>query len=269
MPRGPKKHLKRIAAPRHWMLDKLSGVFAPRPSAGPHKLRECLPLIIILRNRLKYALTSRETTMILMQRLIKVDGKVRTDACYPAGFMDVVSIDKTQEHFRLLYNVRGKFTLHKITGAELDYKLCKVRRAQLGPRGVPFISTHDGRTLRYPHPEIQVNDTVKLNLKTNQIEDTVKFAVGALVMCVRGRNTGRVGVLKQIEKHDGSNNIVYVEDLAGRAFATLLDNVFAIGVGKKALVTLPRGGGVKLGILEEKRQKAKKAAAAAAAPAHA
>jgi small subunit ribosomal protein S4e len=186
--------------------------------------------------------------------------------------MDVVSIDKTNEHFRLLYNVRGKFALHKITGPELDYKLCKVRKSQLGPKGVPFISTHDGRTLRYPHPDVQVNDTVKVNLKTNKVEDTVKFHVGALVMCTRGRNTGRVGVLKQIEKHEGSNTIVYVEDLAGRAFATLLDNVFAIGVGKKALVTLPRGGGVKLGILEEKRQKAKKAAAAhtrATAPAKA
>lgn len=25
--RGPKKHLKRVAAPKHWMLDKLTGVF--------------------------------------------------------------------------------------------------------------------------------------------------------------------------------------------------------------------------------------------------
>lgn len=31
MARGPKKHLKRVAAPKHWMLDKLTGVFV---SAG-------------------------------------------------------------------------------------------------------------------------------------------------------------------------------------------------------------------------------------------
>lgn len=37
MARGLKKHLKRVAAPKHWMLDELTGVFAPRPSAGPHK----------------------------------------------------------------------------------------------------------------------------------------------------------------------------------------------------------------------------------------
>ncbi|KAG8040520.1 hypothetical protein G9C98_002516 [Cotesia typhae] len=85
--RGPKKHLKRLHAPKAWMLDKLGGVFAPRPSTGPHKLRECLPLVIFLRNRLKYALTNSEVTKIVMQRLIKIDGKVRTDINYPAGFM--------------------------------------------------------------------------------------------------------------------------------------------------------------------------------------
>lgn len=62
-------------------------VQAPKPSPGPHKERECLPLILILRNRLKYALTGREVTAILMQRLVEVDGKVRTDKTYPAGFM--------------------------------------------------------------------------------------------------------------------------------------------------------------------------------------
>lgn len=87
MTRGPKKHLKRLNAPKHWMLDKLTGTWAPKPSPGPHKTRECLPLIVFIRNRLKYALTNKETKSILMQRLVKVDGKVRTDTTYPAGFM--------------------------------------------------------------------------------------------------------------------------------------------------------------------------------------
>ena len=68
MARGPKKHLKRLKAPKHWMLDKLTGVFAPRPSTGPHKMRESLPLMILLRNRLKYALTHKETVQICMEK---------------------------------------------------------------------------------------------------------------------------------------------------------------------------------------------------------
>merc|ERR1712093_654132 len=107
MPRGPKKHLKRLNAPAHWMLDKMGGTWAPKPSAGPHKMRECFPLVILLRNRLKYALTKKEVTSILMQRLVKVDGKVRTDPTFPAGFQDVITIEKTDEVFRLIYDTRA------------------------------------------------------------------------------------------------------------------------------------------------------------------
>ncbi|VDK25374.1 unnamed protein product [Anisakis simplex] len=156
MARGPKRHLKRLAAPHHWMLDKLGGVFAPRPTCGPHKLRESLPLILFLRNRLKYALTYNEARMICKQRLIKIDGKVRTEMRFPAGFMDVITIDKTNETFRLLYDAKGRYAVHRITEAEGRFKLCKVVKKSVGPKGVPFIVTHDARTIRYPDPHAKV-----------------------------------------------------------------------------------------------------------------
>lgn len=31
---------------------------------------------------------------------------------------DVISIDKTGEHFRLIYDVKGRFTVHRITAEE-------------------------------------------------------------------------------------------------------------------------------------------------------
>lgn len=79
--------MKRVAAPSAWMLDKLTGVWAPKPSPGPHKTRECLPLVVLLRNRLKYALNFQEAKTILIQRLVKVDGKIKTDHTYPTGLM--------------------------------------------------------------------------------------------------------------------------------------------------------------------------------------
>merc|ERR1711862_364196 len=101
-------------------------------------------LIVLLRERLKYALTYREVKMIVMQRLIKVDAKVRTDMFFPSGFMDVISIEKTKENFRLLYDTKGKFVLHKIHKDEAAYKLCRVRKIFRGPKGVPYALTHDG-----------------------------------------------------------------------------------------------------------------------------
>eukprot|EP00928_Gymnodinium_smaydae_P053140 TRINITY_DN371_c0_g2_i2.p2 TRINITY_DN371_c0_g2~~TRINITY_DN371_c0_g2_i2.p2 ORF type:complete len:259 (+),score=78.86 TRINITY_DN371_c0_g2_i2:79-855(+) len=252
MARGPKKHLKRMFAPSHWMLDKLKGRWAPRPSAGPHKLRECLPLIVMLRNRLKYALTYRECKMIVMQRLIKVDGKVRTDMFYPAGFMDVVEIDKTKESFRLLYDTKSRFVLHKVAKEEAAYKLCRVKKVQKGPKGIPYAVTHDGRTIRYPDPDIKANDTVRVDVNSGKILDYAKFEPGNVVMTSSGNNIGRVGVIVHRERHPGSFEIVHVKDAVGHTFATRLQNVFVIGKGNKPWISLPKGNGIKLSIAEDR-----------------
>jgi len=255
--------LKRLAAPSSWMLDKLSGTYAPRPSPGPHKLRECLPLTIFLRNRLKYALTGKEVTSIVKQRLIKVDGKVRTDETYPGGFQDVITIEKSGEHFRLLYDVKGRFTIHRITPEEASYKLLKVRKVAVGSKGVPHIVTHDGRTIRYPDPAIKVNDTVKFDFDQNKITDFVKFDTGNIVMITGGRNMGRAGVIVHREKHMGGFDIVHVKDSLDRTFATRISNIFVIGEGAKAWISLPKGKGTKLTIAEERDMHRKQRAAQA------
>jgi len=250
MPRGPKKHLKRLNAPKHWMLDKLGGVFAPKPSPGPHKSRECLPLALVLRNRLKYALTYKEVKSILMQRLIKVDGKVRTDTCYPSGFMDVIDIEKTDEHFRILYDNKGRFTVHRITREEAQYKLGRVKHCKLGDKGVPHVVLHDGRTIRYPDPSVKVNDTVMVDIASNKITQAVKFDLGQMCTIMGGRNRGRVGVIIQREKHKGSYEIVHIKDADGNQFATRLEYCFVIGEGTKPLISLPKGKGIKQSIVE-------------------
>uniref|UniRef100_A0A0E0N8M2 40S ribosomal protein S4 n=2 Tax=Oryza TaxID=4527 RepID=A0A0E0N8M2_ORYRU len=235
------------------MLDKLGGAFAPKPSSGPHKSRECLPLILIIRNRLKYALTYREVISILMQRHVLVDGKVRTDKTYPAGFMDVISIPKTGENYRLLYDTKGRFRLQSV----------KDEDAKFGQKGIPYLNTYDGRTIRYPDPIIKANDTIKIDLETNKIVDFIKFDVGNVVMVTGGRNTGRVGVIKNREKHKGSFETIHVEDALGHQFATRLGNVFTIGKGNKPWVSLPKGKGIKLSIIEEQRKRDAAAQAAA------
>jgi len=261
MVRGPKKHLKRLNAPKHWMLAKMGGIWAPKPAAGPHKSRECLPISIILRNRLKYALTRKESQMIVMQKLIKVDGKIRTELNFPAGFMDVIEIPQSEDKYRLLYDTQGRFVLHKIGAEEAGFKLCRVQSEGTQAKGVPYINTHDGRTIRYPDPLVKKNDTVKVNLETGKIVDFVKFEVGNTVMVTKGRNAGRIGTLLNVEKHPGSFDIVHVRDVENNTFATRAGNVFIVGKGgdmANALISLPRGKGVKRTIFEKRdlRQRA-------------
>jgi len=166
--------------------------------------------------------------------------------------MDVISIEKSGEHFRLLYDVKGRFTIHRITAEEASYKLLKVRKIAMGSKGVPHIVTHDGRTIRYPDPAIKVHDTVKFDFEQCKIIDFVKFDTGNIVMITGGRNMGRAGVIVHREKHMGGFDIVHVKDSLDRTFATRISNIFVIGEGTKPWISLPKGKGTKLTIAEER-----------------
>merc|ERR1712060_745325 len=146
--------------------------------------------------------------------LVKVDQKVRRDPRFPLGFMDVVSINKTNENFRILYDIKGRFQPVRIDSKEAGFKLCKIKKKCIGKNKIPYIVTHDGRTIRYPNPEI---------------DKVVKFGNGATVFVQGGNNIGRVGTLMHVEHHPGSYEIVHVKDSNNNHFATRLSNIFVIG----------------------------------------
>lgn len=122
----------------------------------------------------------------------------------------------------------------------------------MGTKSVPYLVTHDGRTIRYPDPIIKANDTIQLDIATSKITDHIRFDSGNLCMITGGRNLGRVGTVVNRERHPGSFDIVHIKDSQGHVFATRLSNVFIIGKGTKAYVSLPKGKGVKLSIAEER-----------------
>jgi small subunit ribosomal protein S4e len=235
------------------MLDKLTGVYAPRPRTGPHKLRECLPLQLVLRNRLKYALSGRECDILLGDKdnQVMVDNKVRRDKKYPVGLMDVVSIPKTKDLYRMLYDVKGRFTLTKIKEKEADFKLCKVKRRVMGQNKIPYLITHDARCLRYPDPAITVNDVVKVNFKTGKVEETYTLDIGNNVLVTGGANRGRVGIIVNRTRLQGAFDMIAVKDKSGHSFNTRIDNCFVIGKGDTSSITLPRDKGLKKTIMEE------------------
>merc|ERR1712194_513567 len=105
---------------------------------------------------------------------------------------------------------------------------------------VPYVVTHDGRTIRYADP-------------LAKIVDTLKFEAGNVCMVTQGANKGRVGILTSREKHHGGFEISHLKDRKGNAFATRSGNVFVIG-DAKAWVSLPRAKGIKLTILEEREK---------------
>ncbi|KAI3888226.1 hypothetical protein MKX03_028554, partial [Papaver bracteatum] len=181
-------------------------------------------LILILRNRLNYALSYPEVVAILMQRHILVDGK-------------------TSENFHHLYDTKGHFRVHSIKDDKAKViQTCKVPNVHFGTKGIIYINTFYGRTIRYPDPLVKANDTIRLDIERNKI-NFIKFDIGIVVMVTGRRNRDRVGVIKNREKHKGSFDTLqglHIQDNTGHEFSTCLENVFKNVKGSKPWSTLSK-----------------------------
>merc|ERR1712070_790347 len=94
--------------------------------------------------------------------------------------MDVVSIQKSGDYFRLLYDTKGRFTLNRVlkTEKEISMKLCRIVKHSTTKGKIPYVVTHDGRTIRYPDPLVKLNDTVEIDLDTGKIMNFYMYAYG-------------------------------------------------------------------------------------------
>lgn len=255
MVRGPRKHLKRLAAPKSWLLDLKKGVFAPRPSTGPHNASECIPLSLLLTDKLGYARTGKEVGHILKEKMVLVNGRIRKDVRFPVGLFDVLSLPKANEHYRILYNVAGRFILSPISQEQVNFKLTTVRKTALAKKNIPMVYTSDGGSFRFCDQDIKTGDTVKVDLETGRITDFIHLEVGHTALIKKGKNMGCIGVITHIEKKGFNEYVIKLKDLNNRIFSTRRNNLILVGKNGESLIDLPEGKGVKLSVLEKSNQK--------------
>ena len=119
------KHLKRYFAPKTWKIKRKGIKYVTKPSPGPHKTKMSLPINVILRDILNYADSNREVKFMLEKRNVMVDGIRRKDYRFPVGLLDVLSLNDVNEHFRVIFDKRGKIDLIKIGEKEKELKRIK------------------------------------------------------------------------------------------------------------------------------------------------
>ena len=119
---------------------------------------------------------------------------------------------------------------------------------------MPMRQLHDSRTIRYPDPLIKEGDSVMVDIASNKITDFVKFDAGALCMVTVVETPSWSVTSNRRCKSTRVRLVIHLMDAAGQHFATRFSNVFAIGTGNKPMVSLPKGKGIKLTIIEEQKK---------------
>ncbi len=246
---GGRRHLKALAAPRFWPILRKEYKWTVKPSPGPHPIDRSIPLLILVRDVLKYAKTAREARKLIAEGHFKVDGRVRKNYKYPVGLMDVIEIVDTGESYRVVPVPVKVLGLVEISKEEAKFKLCRIEDKTTVKGGHIQLNLHDGRNvvIRVSDPTNPVEDkyktlgTLKLAIPDQEILEYIPLQENVLAIISGGRNVGRVGRIVSIHKGIRRyRSIVTLEDKHGNKFQTSLVYVFPIGI-EEPLIKLPEG----------------------------
>lgn len=221
-----RKHIKRMAAPSSWAIMRKTDHWVSKPSPGPHGTEEAMPLAMVIRDMLKLCDNSREARFVIGGRGIQIDGKVVTDYKFPVGLMDVVTVVKTKESYRMLIDYKSKLKLVRIEDIEKDWKLARIDNKTIVKKGSVQLNLHDGRCVLLPKDQYKTGDVLKLELPSQKVMKAFKLQKGSVALLIGGSHPGSLQTIEdfQIKRGSASNIVTFKE-----GFSTIRENVFVVG----------------------------------------
>ncbi len=227
--------LRRLTAPRSWPIKRKAHHWVTKPSPGAHSIEDSVPVTVVVRDLLKICDTAAEVKRILSNRDMLVDGKVVRDVKKGIGLMDVVSFPKSNAHYRMVVNVRGKLTLVPIPEDKANWKLCRIDNKTTVKGGKTQLNLHDGRNILVEGDGYKTGDVLKIEIPTQRILEAYKTEQGSLALITSGSNVGKAEVIDEIVvRRLSSDNIVNFKN----GSSTTRSNVFVIG-SKTSEIELP------------------------------
>lgn len=220
------KHLKRLAAPKVLPIERKTHLWAPKPSPGPHPAWRCIPLIIVVRDMLKYCDRAKEAKRIIGAREILVDGRPVRDHKFPVGFMDVISVPKMNEHYRVLLDKLQKLRLVPIDEKRSRWKLVRIENKTTIRGGKTQLNLHDGRNIVLDKDSYKTGDVLKIEVPSQKVLSVFELQKGNLAMIIGGKHAGVIATIEKYEiTRSPKPNIVWFKE----GISTTKENVFVVG----------------------------------------
>ncbi|MDA8545809.1 30S ribosomal protein S4e [Candidatus Poseidoniales archaeon] len=224
---GSSNHMKRLAMPRSWPLPRKTSIWVTKAAPGAHTLELCMPVVVVIRDILGYAKSTREVRHILHNNLVSIDGRICKDSRRGVGFMDVLTLG--EENYRCIVDQKGILRYRQISKKEAETKVCRINGKTTVKGGKTQLHLHDGRNiLTEDAGEYNTGDSLVLALPSQEIKEHIRFSDGIKCYLTGGAHVGEFAeVSEYIVKRSSMPNEVQFAD-----FGTVMSNVFAIGKQK-------------------------------------
>ena len=210
---GENKKLKRLNTPNLVSISKKDKVWISKPVPGTHPRNKSISLVVLLRDVLKLAGTSKEANALIKSGKILVDGRVVKENKFPIGYMDLISIPDINMIYFIDLDHKGRFVAKR--DDKRKNKLLRLKNRKTLAKDKYQLTFSDGRTL-LSNEAYKTGDSLLLSMPDMKIVEHLPLKEGSNCRIIGGTRAGMYGKVKSIVS--GSTNSrtkIEVEDETG------------------------------------------------------
>lgn len=213
-------HLKIQKIPNNWPIKRKKIKYVARNN---FKLKESMPLLVVLRDILNLAQNRREVKSAIYSKNILLNGKTLKDENASVILFDKISIIPSNKYYELNISEKGKFYLKEIKEPESNYKVAKIKNKKTLNGKKIQLNLSDGRNY-LSDMKYKINDSVIIDFKKNQITKCLPLEERAKALVLAGKHIGTKG---NITKINGGMKIVEL-DSDGKKINVLINQLIVI-----------------------------------------
>ena len=234
------KHQKRLSMPKTWNIQRKTHKWSVKAAPGPHSRSKSIPLLLVMRDILKLANSSKEARKILHDGNVMVDGIIRRDYKFPIGVFDILTIPKMDVAYRVVLDRKQRLSLHKIGDSE--NKLCRIDNKTIVKGGNIQLNLHDGSNIISDEYSYHTFDSVLISVPDKKVVKHLVYKPGNLALVIGGTHSGELATIVDVRKTRGSMpNMVSLK--SGYDFETIEDYVYVVGKSEPEIEIPGAGGG--------------------------
>jgi len=225
-------HLKRNSMPASWPVKKKNITFVVNPNPGSHKREYVIPVVILLRDLLGVAATSKEAKQIVHNKEVLVNGKKVNDIKTPVGIFDIFEIKQANEKYVVLFNNVGRINLIPTKDNLIYLKITGKKVLGNDKFQFNFMNGFNLIVDKKSFTTAKVNDTLVYDFDKKKVSSIINFKEGNFVYIFDGKFKGTLAQVKSFINYNGVAKDIVVLDINGEEQSTVKDYCYVVGTKK-------------------------------------
>jgi len=180
---------------KSWPIPRKGTKYVIVPS---HNKKTGIPLLILMRDVLKFVKTRKELKTILHEKKVLVNNKPEKEENRTLVLFDTLKLEAMKKAYKVSISPNKKIILEEIPEKDVNQKICKVIDKKILKGKKTQINLNDSRNI-LSEEKIKTGDSVLIDLDKKKIEKILPVKENADVLVIKGKHMGKKGKITKVD----------------------------------------------------------------------